>query len=257
MRRRPLAFILIFLGLSLLALFWRLQQPYSTSNQSISEKALAVLEVLQGQVLRQRLPTEAPQELRSRAWVYSGDRLDLAPESEAVLDFQNGARVKLMARTQIGLREDTGGSATLSVFSGAIEIQSFGPESFLWISENSSRISAMDHPSARSLRLDSSALGQRQSPKLTQKMIQDSLKKTRPQFYRCYSQLLQKSPGLVGQASLAFEILPTGKVQRPEVSTSTLSDSSFKQCLLSVIQRLEFPSFEGSPVSTLFPLRFD
>ncbi|MNL44025.1 hypothetical protein D3C87_1665680 [compost metagenome] len=92
---------------------------------------------------------------------------------------------------------------------------------------------------------------------LSSEAIQETLKLHRGNFFRCYTQLLQKTPGVVGTASISFTIERTGKVSNAELTSSSLQDPDFKRCLIEATRRVEFKSFLGDPINTVFPLKFE
>lgn len=91
---------------------------------------------------------------------------------------------------------------------------------------------------------------------LTSDYIQSTLRTQRNLFFKCYTSLLQKTPGVSGEASVAFTIERSGRVSQAEVSSSNFKDPNFRRCLTEAVRRVEFKSFAGDPVNTLFPLRF-
>ncbi|MBO9668406.1 MAG: AgmX/PglI C-terminal domain-containing protein, partial [Bdellovibrio sp.] len=82
---------------------------------------------------------------------------------------------------------------------------------------------------------------------LTSEFIQDTLRAQRNSFFKCYTQLLQRTPGVVGQASVGFTIERSGKVSQADITSSSIADPAFKKCLIEAIRRVEFKSFGGDP----------
>ena len=153
---------------------------------------------------------------------------------------------------------------------GEIQVENFGSEGSLFISKDGSRWTATDYeqiykkrqgdPSLpdTSVNADASNMPTPQSKDgLSPDYIQDMMRAQRQTFFKCYTQLLQKSPGVTGQATLSFIIDKNGKVLQPEIASSNIADPGFKKCLLEALQRMEFKSFTGDPISTVFPLKFE
>ena len=92
---------------------------------------------------------------------------------------------------------------------------------------------------------------------LTPSYIVDTLKSQKGIFYKCYTQLLQKNPGVVGETSISMTIEPNGKISRSDVTSSQMNDASFKKCLIEATARIEFKPFRGDAITTVFPLKFE
>jgi hypothetical protein len=92
---------------------------------------------------------------------------------------------------------------------------------------------------------------------LTEKEIQETMNSHRTSFLKCYSGLLQKDAQAKGEATLTFTVENSGKLSAVEVTSSNLQQDDFKKCLIEVMNRVEFRPFDGSPISTLFPLKFE
>lgn len=66
------------------------------------------------------------------------------------------------------------------------------------------------------------------------------LKNAADAIQSCYKKWLEKNPNFVqGKVTVDWQILPDGKVDRPEIVSSEISD--INACILSNIAQLEFP----------------
>ena len=151
---------------------------------------------------------------------------------------------------------------------GDVDVENYGREGSVYISREGVRWTATEYEMTYKKQAPSSTLpelapadaGNTAAPRidgLTSEAIQETLKTYRGSFFKCYTQLLQKTPGVVGQASISFTIERTGRIAQAELISSSISDGDFKKCLLESVRRVEFKSFAGEPISTVFPLRFE
>lgn len=226
---------------------------------------VAVVEVFQGTVYVLRANPALKEKIQGRKWIRAAESLEVGPDADLSVEFPSNYRLKIDPQSVVSF-DLSGETARLFIKSGEISIENYGREGSLMISRDGEEMNATDYGLAleKEKEKEKTQKSKAKAPdragvesRLNQKIIQEVLKNVRPQFYKCYSQLLQKTPGVGGQSSLAFNILATGKVSQPEVSSSTLSDPLFKKCLLSVIERVEFPSFSGASINTVFPIRFE
>ncbi len=221
---------------------------------------VAVVEVFQGTVYVLRSNPGLKERIQGRKWIRAAESLEVGPDADLSVEFPSNYRLKIDPQSVVTF-DLSGETARLFIKSGEISIENYGREG---ITKDGDELNATDYGLALEKEKEKTQKSKAKAPdragvesRLNQKIIQEVLKNVRPQFYKCYSQLLQKTPGVGGQSSLAFNILATGKVSQPEISSSTLSDPLFKKCLLSVIERVEFPSFSGASINTVFPIRFE
>lgn len=76
-------------------------------------------------------------------------------------------------------------------------------------------------------------------------------------FQRCWTQRLKETPSLSGHVLLQFEITTRGKTQNAKVAETDIKDETMLQCLASVVDRITFHEFKGSPIVLTFPLSFE
>ena len=201
------------------------------------------------------------------------------PESEALLDFPSGEQVRMLENSMI-LADFEGGRPVLIVKAGDLWVErtTTSLEGPLISREGLRRTLAED----LKLRLKKAGkdpteiipegaktalTGTTRAPTpkkppskgetLSAEYIEDVMRGQRHSFFKCYGQLLQHSPGMVGEASIAFTIEHTGKVAAAQIPNSTVQDLQFRRCLTDAVKRIEFKSFAGDSVQTLFPIRFE
>lgn len=199
--------------------------------------------------------------------LYYLDSLETGPNGDATLEFDSGFRIRVLDNVLLTLDQD-GEKAVVILKRGDVQVEKFGTENSVLISKNGQRTTANEYQV--SVRQDS---GQNAFPEiapeaeqapvvangesLSSDYIQDTLKRQVPAFDKCYKQLLQRTPGIVGQVVMTFTIEKTGKIVSAEASTSNIADVDFKRCLSEAIRRVEFKSFRGDPIVSTFPMTFE
>lgn len=267
--------ILAACGVLLFALaLWRasLEEPLAVPN-----RALARLEPAFGQVHFEREGRK--ESVMKRRTVQRLDIIETAADAEAVLVFANGEEVRLLENSVV-LLEYESGHAVIVLKAGDLWAEKVveTPNASVLISRDGLRLPlAQDHKErgkqktdelaatpapTKTVRpsrvvLDEDKPEPRRPIVLTPESIQETLRNQRNLFFKCYGQLLQKTPGVSGEASLAFTIERTGKVSVAEVANSSLQDPQFRRCLTEAVKRVEFKSFAGDSIQTLFPIRFE
>lgn len=232
-------------------------------------RAIAQLSSAFGQVTLER---DGHREvLRKSAPLQRLDTVETGAESEATLTLANGEQVRVLENSVI-FTEIEGGRPVLIVKSGDLwaEQATEDAKSILISREGSRTTLAQDLEQrtkkagtiakikkipARREALPSTSRSRLET--LTADYIQETLRTQRNLFFKCYGQLLQRTPGVSGEASVAFTIERTGRVTAADVASSSLPDAPFRRCLTDAVKRIEFKSFAGEPVQTLFPLRFE
>lgn len=237
----------------------------------IAGKVLAKSQDFQGSVSLVKKFETRKTEVSDSFSLYSLDSLETAGNGEALLDFPDGYRVRVLGGSLITL-EEMGSQTLLILKQGNIQVENFGRDGSLLISHMGKKQSATAFQIEQQNKNTNSLTGTNPLPtkplpseknvenntgSLTQEDIQSTLQKHRPMFYKCYTQLLQKTPGMIGQVSLAFIIEKNGKISNPEISSSSINDPKFRSCLMEVLSRVNFKTFSGDPISTVFPLRFE
>ncbi len=259
------AALCFLLGLWLLLI----NRPVQTS----SKRALGRVQVAFGESLVS--PSRGALEKIEKARpLHRWDELQTREASEALVSFESGEEIRVLEKSRV-LFDLEAGRPLIVVLQGDIWIEREIESGQVLISREGSRKTLMEERLAKKSAVSKTSRQARTSSKassknndlglmnrsagqrLTPDVIQSTLKAQRQSFFKCYTQLLQKTPGVTGEASVSFTIERTGRVSLAEISSSSLKDSAFRNCLLDTVRRVEFKSFPGDPISALFPLRFD
>ncbi len=74
---------------------------------------------------------------------------------------------------------------------------------------------------------------------------------------RCYIKYFNRNKGQVklGQVTLGFIIEPSGRVNAANIVNSEIEDKKYQSCLLRVIERARFKSFEAQPIEVEYPIQ--
>jgi hypothetical protein len=200
--------------------------------------------------------------------LYNLDSVETLETGEAVLAFESAHKVRMSPNTLVTLErvdDPQGFHVTLILKRGEIHVDSVGREGDLFIAKNGERISAADYNNSTLAQTAvkppqpneafSNPVPENQG--LTDEEINSVMNTHRASFFKCYTQLLQTEPTAKGNVSLSFTIENNGKLSVAEVTASQLQNEEFKKCLLEVLRRIEFRTFKGAPISTLFPLKFE
>lgn len=272
----PIVFAIAGALLFLLA-FLRLQLQEEKLNQAL--QPVARVESVNGPALLERKTVR--ESLRERSLIQKLDLIETAADAEVLLSFANGEEVRLLENS-LALLDMESGRPLIILKSGDLWVEKAkdGSDSVM-VSRQGVRRSlnedfqARMSPHARPEEQEAIPTPEQVSGEvrprdlraaegtptrlesLTASYIQDTLRNQRNLFFKCYTQLLQRSPGVHGEAAVAFTIEKNGRVHQAEVSSSTLQDPQFKSCLTDAMKRVEFKSFAGDPVSALFPIRFE
>ncbi|KYG61509.1 hypothetical protein AZI86_17530 [Bdellovibrio bacteriovorus] len=238
-----------------------------TEKQKPGDRPLARLELNLGKVFVLRKNLTQKEILTRRSTLFALDSVETGPDGDATMEFDSAYRIRIQENSMITLDAESD-RIVLIIKRGDVQVENYGREGSVFVSREGVRWNATDYemnykkqaPPTSLPELAPQDTATTEAPKvegLTAEHIQDTLKTYRPSFFKCYTQLLQKTPGVVGQASLSFTIERTGRVNQAEVASSSINDPDFKKCLLEAIRRVEFKSFSGDPISTVFPLRFE
>lgn len=239
-----------------------------TEKQKPGARPLARLELNLGKVFVLRNNLTQKETLTRRATLFALDSVETSVDGDATMEFDSAYRIRIQENSLVTLDEEND-RIVLIIKRGDLQVENFGREGSVFISRDGVRWSATDYEMNYKKQAPAETLPDlaptdvatpppaNLSEGLTSEFIQDTLKTHRGSFFKCYTQLLQKTPGVVGQASISFTIERTGKVTQAEIASSSINDTTFKKCLIDATKRVEFKSFGGDPISTVFPLRFE
>jgi len=93
---------------------------------------------------------------------------------------------------------------------------------------------------------------------LPKRVIAQVLDEANPDFAKCMEQGLRRKSGLRGNINLNFTIAPDGTVPYAAAleQGTDLPDEAVVECVLKVVQQLQFPEPRGGRVVVTHPLRF-
>lgn len=254
---------LFIVGFSCLLLsLWFYKNPTPTKNNS----NIAMVEPLSGEVIVLRKSFTSKDSIRELTQLYPLDNVDVGIDSEAILDFPTGHRLTLNENTSITVNKENE-TYIVILRRGNYQIESEGPKNKVLISKNGVRWDVVDYLNLNnkeslpqinevaSPAANTSSSVMPSSP--TPEYIASIMTGYRDSFQRCYSQILLKNSSARGDSSLSFTILRNGKTSEPKIISSSISDPAFKKCLIDVVARAHFKSFQGEPITTVFPLKFE
>lgn len=251
---------LLLIGLSLLIS----TQPASLL---LNQKSLAKAELNLGKAFVIRHGFTKKETLTGRASLYLLDTLETGADGDVTLSTDTGYKIRVPENSTLTLDEEKGRTLVL-IKRGEIQFETSGQEGSLNVSRDGNRMTpqeysnlALSEETLDSLpnlnTAESAPTGPAAAEGLTPEQIQDTLRNNRSAFFRCYTQLLQKTPGITGQTNLSFTIEPSGKISLVNIASSSIQDPQFQRCLTDTLQRISFRPFSGKAISTIFPLKFE
>lgn len=93
------------------------------------------------------------------------------------------------------------------------------------------------------------------SGKLDRNTVQSIIRRNLSGIKWCYQDALQRDPDLKGKVTLAFSILPNGRVENPQALNPSISDAALLECIRRKMERWKFPSpKDGGVVQVSYPL---
>ncbi len=76
-------------------------------------------------------------------------------------------------------------------------------------------------------------------------------------FLACFNALLERRPGLSGTIEVGFRITIAGGVEGVKLTSATLDDPEFANCIVATFRTLRFPAPDGGDVDVVYPLLFE
>jgi hypothetical protein len=261
-RKNPLVLGFLAAGIFLFIISFYLAYRTSTSKEVLSRLGQVNRET--GQIFIIRSGFTQREKVENRGTLYNLDSIETNDTGEALISFESTFRVKVLEESLVTLErvEDSKNSHVILIIKkGDVKIENFGREGELYIAKNGERISAFDYeysplkvvPIANSTTIPEPT----RQPGLTEEEISTVMNSNRSSFFKCYTQLLQKQPDSKGEVTLSLTIANSGKISVYDFTSAKLDQEDFKKCMLDVIARITFRPFQGPPVSTLFPLKFE
>jgi TonB family protein len=254
-------FVPAIITIGLVLIIMSIWSPKIISVSSLRTDGLARLIEKTGVVafINNEIQTET--EIKTKNFKF--DALDIirtSESSEALIEFKNGSQFRLAEKSEVVLDLLDNGQAIVVIRTGEIFIEKFGEDAGFWIRSDGQLYSASDYVLVEKnsgTRLKKSIPDQKNREQLSQVEIESVLNSKRADFFKCYGQLLQRKPLANGEVLISFTVERSGQTTKIEISKSSIEDKTFNNCLTEVVSRARFRSFFGSPVATVFPLKFE
>lgn len=91
-----------------------------------------------------------------------------------------------------------------------------------------------------------------------QDLIVATLQKEKTNYYKCYTNFLQKQKVQAIEANISLTITKEGKSISPKVLSLSTQDPEIKDCLVNVTSRIEVKGYKSDEeITTTFPLKFE
>ena len=247
------------LGAGILIILLSLFGPKTSNRSQVTHGDLAFLSEKTGTVFVQNFEMPEPIILKTNFALHSKDSVRTDKQSDALIQFENEGQFRLSQNTEVLLELLDNNEPVVIVKNGEISIEKFGRAPSFWVRKDGKSLSAVDF--ALSDKKNAPKLKEqlpaRQETTLSQTDIEVVMSGKKTDFFKCFGQTLQKNPQARGQVLIAFKIEKNGQTTKIEISKSDIVDNTFKTCLLEVVARTQFKSFSGTPIQTIFPLKFE
>lgn len=236
-------------------------------TSAVGEFRLARVERETGDVFTIRTGYAQREKVIARSPLYNLDSVETADTGDALITFESAFRVRVMENSLVTLEkvdDQESYHVVLIVKRGEIKVENFGRDGELVIGKNGERVNAADYngsqlslaPAIPPQSLDSFSEPIKEQG-LSGDEISATLAQNKTQFFKCYTQVLQKTPTAKGSVSMSFTVENSGKLSLAEITASEIQDDQFKNCLKEVLKRIEFKAFNGAPIATIVPMHFE
>ncbi len=247
------------MGAGILIIILSLFGPKTSNRSAVAAGDLAFLNEKTGLVYVQNFEMPEPIVLKTNFSLHSKDSIRTDKQSEALIQFDNEGQFRLSQNTEVLLDLMDNNKPVVIVKNGEIYIEKFGRAPSFWVRKDGQSLSAVDFAlsdkkNAPKLK---DQIPEKQETTLSQTDIETIMNGKKTDFFKCFGQTLQKNPQAHGQVLVAFKIEKNGQTTKIEISKSDITDNTFKTCLLEVVARTQFKAFSGTPIQTIFPLKFE
>jgi len=263
MTRLQLRWGIIFFVFSLVLfslLFFYKDKSSSTSN----EKKLGYIQQQTGEVFVFDSNTLSKNKIARQSPIFHMDRIETADFGSGELVLNNTDSVLILDSSTIQVEQaDSSDEILVTILKGDLQVKNFNAENQTLISKNGKRIFLKDYNESllkKETTSNEEKNTQDQNPPDTSvntEMLIDALQRNKSAFYKCYTQLLQKNSEAKGLLEISLTITANGKTKDTQITTSEIKDQTFKDCVVEVTKRIQFPAFNGDSVSILFPIQFE
>ncbi len=268
------------LALGVLVIFFSLKKPTSSSKAAATAE-MGYVEVFRGHALLFRGLEKT--DISERATIFEQDRLETAFDAEALIELHSGMKARLMPNTSVTLLP-VDNKTQIVIAQGDLTVEGASP--VVQITREGQIFESADYqPKNRGIVIEVTPISglpsiedkpvtQKNNPdvkepensqteevdakgSLTESYITSVLRSQRQNFFKCYSQLLQKNPNTKGRVAISFTIVESGKISQSNLLQSNFQEESFHRCLMQVLTRISFHPYHGKPITTVFPLKFE
>ena len=251
-------FILILLA-TVLAIYWgrgaNTQIVLATADRELGKSFLFKAGFSKRELITDSIP------------VTNLDSIETQETGEVKISFLNGYVIKVKANSLVTIETNPESKETLITLArGKLLVESTGRDPQFFISKDGKKILATEYNKFVSNLESGSSATNLETPEiqlpqgngeLTEDEINTYMNRQKSNFFKCYTQLLQTAPDAKGTLTLNFTIDRSGRVFDSQVQSTELPQSDFHRCLTEVLKRVEFRSFTGQNVTTVFPIRFE
>lgn len=256
---------LLVFGLAALVLSYWLHRRQEAARSS--QFRIAQVEHLTGDVWILYSGFDKKRKVNRISPISASESIETDDTGEARVIFDNTAVIRVFPDSMVLIERSEmtdGFQDTLVLQRGDIRVEEPGRTGEFFISKNGTRVAAQDYhkmalatePIQKPVAIEDPNSTAADGG-LSDDEISSLVGAQRGNFMKCFTSLLQKQPDSKGDVSLNFTIENSGKVGLIEVNSVSLRDEEFKKCVISVLSRVEFRAFSGTPISTFFPLKFE
>lgn len=278
--------IALVAGLGLIALIWIGSTWFGSEQEEILAARIDYLEG-QIQIKRQGKTLEFVGPLNNPLPLYISDRVEMHPNAKMQITFKQGHQVEISSGAVFVIarwnQQDGLSPILLQVTGGNLKRIHLG-EDRLFILRNGElhSLESLNERSIPELKISGGGFAKNStkddaaqemgpgnkvlpadattskadeaSSTLTNTMIQQKLESQITLLLQC-QKLIPEKPS--GRVVVSFLIENNGKPKNLNAAENTFGNKAVEQCVLSVIERVTFAPFEGTPIQVTFPIAFE
>lgn len=249
---------LILVGLSLITISIWTPKTELGRNSSSDQVARVVEKMGEARVSNNEMPESVL--LKVNSSLKPNDLIQTTNNSDIAIQWKNEGQFRVLEKSEVLIDQLENGQFLVVVRSGDIFVEKFGQSPSFWIRKDGQLLSATDFAlsdKTKLSKLKDPVPTKSQDDQVSQAEIENILNSKKTDFFKCYGQVLQRNAQAQGSVLISFTILNQGQATKVEVSRTDINDSQFKSCLTEVVARSQFKSFSGSPITMVFPLKFE
>lgn len=250
--------VLITTGIALI--FFSTWLPQNNFKLSFFQKKMATIIEKTGSVKFQNNEMPFAIDVKPADNVESRDLLRTDVDSEVLIEFNNGGQLRILQKSEVLIDTLENGTPVIVIRTGDVSIEKFGKAPSFWVRKNGQIYNAADYAlidKTDSYKPSETLPDSFSKEHVSQIEIETILNAKKNDFFKCFGQLIQKNPQAAGQVLISFVIEKQGHTTKVEITKSDITDHNFKACLQEVVARTRFRSFSGTPITTVFPLKFE